>query len=88
MNASQIIARLGEYRAVATALGKRPNTVHSWTRRGIAAKAWPEVLRMAQSVGADDITLDVLEKAEGVAPVPRGAQRARSLGDNAPARAA
>lgn len=59
-----IIGLLGGYRAVADSLGQQHQTVHNWTRRGIPARFWPAIARMAANIpDADGITVDALERA-------------------------
>jgi hypothetical protein len=62
MTNADIMRALGGYRAVADFLGENPKVVHKWSARGIPARYWPAVVRMADDKGLKDISLDTLER--------------------------
>jgi hypothetical protein len=61
MSPREIIDRLGGYRTVAEACGKRANTAVKWCERGIPARMWPTVMRIAKQKRLRGITLETLE---------------------------
>lgn len=85
MDSLGIIERLGGYRGLAGSLDENPAVVHHWIRRGIPARVWPRVLKLAQAKGVADITIEAL--AEAAPGVPRRPRRRGGAGD-APAAAA
>lgn len=61
MEPRDILNELGGYREVATHLNLPKARVHNWTRRGIASKFWPDIVKLAQSKGKTAITFEVLQ---------------------------
>jgi len=66
MTTHEILRKLGGYRAVARALGAKPQRVHNWTRRPIPARFWNDLaaLPAAHEVG---VTLEVIRAAQPAA---------------------
>jgi YdaS antitoxin of YdaST toxin-antitoxin system len=54
------IDALGGTGAVAEALGVPNNTVSTWRIRGIPARRWPSLVRLAAEKGNDEITFEAL----------------------------
>lgn len=59
-----IIDRLGGYRVVAANLGVEPMRVHNWTRRGVPARYWHELVIMGGAAQpAVAVTIPELQEA-------------------------
>jgi hypothetical protein len=62
MTNADIMHTLGGYRAVAEFLGESPKVVHKWSARGVPARYWPAIVRMAETKGVKGISLQTLER--------------------------
>ena len=74
---SDVIDRLGRRSSDAeTAFAKvgitvAATTIRTWRRRGIPADRFPDVVALAQRIGAPEITLDLLHKLPRLATACR-----------------
>lgn len=77
MNHAPIIDALGGYIAVARDLNVPKTTVHTWRRRGIPARKWPELLALpgAKTAAIDaNALLNPDDYTRPDAPAPEPAQ--------------
>jgi len=64
-----VIDALGGTDKVAEALSQTPSTVSGWRKRGIPSGHWPALVALADLLGRNDITLEVLALGAARKPI-------------------